>query len=500
MSDIRRQSIISSFVVYFGFALGFLNTYLFTKEGGFTQEEYGLTGIFIAIANVMYAVANLGMQTYIYKFYPYYRDNLPAEKSDLMGLVFLTSFIGFAIMLSAAIIFRDFVIQKYGTNSPKLITYYYWLFPFGFGLTLYSLLEAFAWQFRKTILTNYLREVQFRLFTTVLIILSFINIIPSFDLFIKLFSFTYLAIALILCVYLFRKKYLYINFSISKVTKKFRKKIMTLAGFTWGGGVILTIANMFDSLVIAAVLPQGLALTGVYTLAQNVASLMQAPQRGIISASVAPLSQAWKDKDFHKIKRIYHSSSINQLIFSTGMFVLIWINFSDGVFTFGLQKGYLDARNVFLFIGLMRIIDMGTGVNAQIIGTSTRWRFEFFSGIILLALALPLNYILTKNLGVIGPAVSNLIAFFVYNVVRYSFLLKEYGMQPFNLKSVYTIVLALAGYFICHYLFGNMQGFWWIVVRSLVFCIIFFSGVLLLRISPDILPVLTTVKNRLKKN
>ena len=76
MSTIRRQSIISSAIVYFGFALGFLNTYLFTREGGFSPAQYGLTGAFIAIANIMYSFANLGMQAYIYKFFPYYDDNL----------------------------------------------------------------------------------------------------------------------------------------------------------------------------------------------------------------------------------------------------------------------------------------------------------------------------------------------------------------------------------------------------------------------------------------
>ena len=70
MSQIRRQSIISSAVVYVGFAIGFFNTYLFTREGGFTQAEYGLTGIFVAIANIMYSFANLGMGSYIHKFYP----------------------------------------------------------------------------------------------------------------------------------------------------------------------------------------------------------------------------------------------------------------------------------------------------------------------------------------------------------------------------------------------------------------------------------------------
>ncbi|MBD0288871.1 MAG: lipopolysaccharide biosynthesis protein, partial [Flavisolibacter sp.] len=60
MSTIRRQSIISSVIVYFGFALGFFNTYLFTREGGFTKEEYGLTGTFIAIGYIMYSAASLG--------------------------------------------------------------------------------------------------------------------------------------------------------------------------------------------------------------------------------------------------------------------------------------------------------------------------------------------------------------------------------------------------------------------------------------------------------
>ena len=53
MSQIRKQSIISSVLVYIGFLIGFINTYLFTREGGFTQSQYGLTGIFVAVANIM---------------------------------------------------------------------------------------------------------------------------------------------------------------------------------------------------------------------------------------------------------------------------------------------------------------------------------------------------------------------------------------------------------------------------------------------------------------
>jgi len=498
MSNIRRQSIISSIIVYFGFALGFFNTWLFAREGGFSQTQYGLTGVFIAIANIIFAFANLGMHAYIHKFYPYYKDNLPPAKNDMISVALVVSFFGFFLMLLSGLIFKDLVIKKYGTNSPDLIKYYYWIFPFGFGLTIYSLLEAFAWQLKKSVVTNFLREVQFRALTTILIVLSLTGIIHNFDLFVKLFAFAYITIAAILLTYLVVTKQIHFTFSLSRVTKKFYKKIVALAAFVWGGGLVYSIANVFDTILIAAVLENGLAFAAIYTLAQNMASLIQAPQRAIISSSIGPLSQAWKNKDFDRLNRIYQRSSINQLLFSVGMFILIWINFTDGVFTFHLQENYLSARYVFLFIGLMRIVDMGTGVNSQIIATSTFWKFEFFTGIILFSLAIPLNYILTKSLGVPGTAISNLIAFSIYNIIRYLFLLKKFNMQPFNSKTFYTLALGVACYVICHYLFSQYRGFIWIILRSSVFILLYITGAVALKLSPDVLPVWQTVRKKVR--
>jgi len=497
MSQIRKQSIISSIVVYIGFAIGFLNTYLFTREGGFTQAEYGLTGIFIAVANIMYSFANLGMPAYVHKFYPYYNDNLPPKKNDQLTWAIVFSLLGFCLVIIGGILFKDLVIRKYGTNSPELVKYYYYIFPFGMGLTLFSILEAFAWQVKKAVASNFLREVMFRLLTTLLILLSFAGVLASFDLFIRIYSFTYLAIAFMLLGYLAWTKGISLTFSVSRVSKKFFKKVLTLISFVYGGNLVFTISLVIDTIIIAAVLPNGLALAGVYTLAQNIASLIQAPQRGIISSSVGALSQAWKDKDLKRINRIYHSSSINQLIFSTGMFALIWLNFADAVFTFHLQAGYIDARWVFFYIGLMRIIDMGTGVNSQIIGTSTFWRFDFLTGIILLSITLPLNYLLTKTYGVSGPAIANLITFTIYNIIRYWFLIKKFNLQPFTVKTLYTLVLAALCFAICHFLFKELHGFAGMISRSIVFLLLFISGTLMLKLSSDLLPVWQTLQKKL---
>ncbi|MEO7307246.1 MAG: lipopolysaccharide biosynthesis protein [Ferruginibacter sp.] len=490
MSQIRKQSIISSMVVYIGFAIGFFNTYLFTREGGFTQAEYGLTGIFIAIANIMYSVANLGMAAYISKFYPYYNDNLPKKKNDMLTWALFFSLLGFSLVLIAGILFKDLVIRKYGTNAPDLVRYYYYVFPFGLGLTLFSVLEMYGWQLKKSVFTNFLREIQFRLLTTILIILSLTGLIASFDTFIKIYSFTYLAIAGILLCHLIFTKHISFVFSVSTVSKKFFKKIITLISFVYGGSLVYTVSQVIDSIIIAAVLPNGLALVGVYTLAQNIASLIQAPQRGIISSSVGALSKAWKDKDMKRIRRIYHSSSINQLIFSVGMFALIWLNFSDAIPAFKMQAGYKEAMWVFFYIGMMRIIDMGTGVNSQIIGTSTYWRFDFITGMILLSITLPLNYILTKYYyGVMGPAIANLITFTIYNTIRYLFLIKKFNLQPFTVKTLYTIILGIVSFCSCYFLFENIHGFPGMVTRSVAFLLLFVTGTFLLKLSPDLIPV-----------
>ena len=496
MSTIRRQSIISSVIVYSGFALGAVNTLLYGR--GLTPDQYGLiTGAFVSIGNILYAVANLGTPAYITKFYPYYHDNLPTRKNDLLGRALFIAVAGFLLVTMAGILLKPLIVRKFGHNSAALVHYYYWLFPFTLGITLYSILESYGWQVKASILTNYLREFQWRLFNLVLVLLLFAGILTGFDIFIKLYAFSYLSIALILSVYLYRKGYLHLTLKTSLVTRRFLPKIRSLMALAWSGQVMFNLSFYFAAVVIASVVPGGLTAVGIFTFAQYVASLIQAPQRGLTSAAIGPLSRAWKEKDFGRIGRIYHRSVINQLIFSVGMFLLIGLNFRDGILTFGLKSDYLQALPVFWIIGLTRIVDMGTGVNTQIIGTSVYWRFDLFTGLILLVFTLPLNYWLAKKMGVTGPAIADLISFLLYNGIRFLFLYRRFGMQPFGRNSVYTLLLGAGTFLCCYWLFDSHQGFIWLVLRSATIIALYVSGVLLLRLSDDIAPVWNTVKKRL---
>src|SRR5437762_2816074 len=118
MSTIRRQSIVSSIVIYIGFAVGLLNIYLFTKQGLFTDQQFGLYNAFIAIATTMMAFSNLAMPAYISKFFPYYNDHLSAKKNDLLTWALTISTIGFLLVIVAGIVFKGLVIRKYVEHSP----------------------------------------------------------------------------------------------------------------------------------------------------------------------------------------------------------------------------------------------------------------------------------------------------------------------------------------------------------------------------------------------
>ncbi len=496
MSTIRRQSIISSVIIYFGFAVGLLNTYFFTKEGLFTEADYGLVTIFMSIATMMMAFASLAMPSYIFKFYPYYQDNLPLRKNDMITWSLLVGIVGFILVMIAGWFFKDLVIRKFGQNSPQLLVYYYWIFPMGLGLTIYSILEAYSWNLGKASLAIFLKEVQWRLLTTVLIVLFATNIIGDFSLFIKLYSFGYPAIAVTLFFYLIITKKISFTFRVSKVTRRFLKKILTLCSFVYAGVLIFTISRVFDTIVIASVLPDGIDKAGIFGIATLMTSVIQAPQRSIIAVSIPHLSKAWKDKNWTVIQKIYQRSSINLLIFSCGIFLLIALNYTEAIRTFGLKAVYLQGFTAFVFLGLSMVIDLGTGVNAQIIGTSTAWRFELASGIILLLLMLPLTYILAKQYDITGPAIASLVSITIYNIIRIAFLWKKFKLFPFTMKSVYTILLAATCYAICYFAFVNLNGLSGLVLRSLAFIVLYAGCITWFRLSPDIIPVIETIRKR----
>lgn len=497
MGSIRKQTIISSVLIYIGFLIGFVNQYLYTLNGSFTVEQYALTRIFFDFAQNMVAFGALGVIPVIYKFYPYYKDNLAQEKIDLMIWAMIAAVIGFIIVLTSGLIFQPYFVKKFIERSPLIVQYYYWMFPFAMGMLFFSVIEGFCWALQLSVISNFLKETVFRIITCILILLFYFKLI-SFQVFIYLFAFQFLAIFLFLFIYLIKTNNLHFNFSISRVTKKFWKKMLSMQVLLYGGTLIASIAATIDSFIIASIL--GLKAVGIFVFAQYIANVLQVPQRSIQAVSSSFLSRAWKDKNYPEINRIYSRSCINLLIMSLFLFGNIWLNVKEGITVLNIQNDYLDGMKVLFILSMVRVIDAGTGLNAMVINTSTFWRFDFISGVVLIGLRFPLTYYLIKQYGIVGSAIAELVAYGIYNFIRYEFLRRKFNMQPFNLKTVYVILLSLTAYGVCYFAFSQFSGWTSIFLNGIVFSVIMIGGVFYLKLTPDAMQLYHVVRNKWKKD
>jgi O-antigen/teichoic acid export membrane protein len=495
MAGIRKQTIQSSIIVYFGFLVGAFNMYFYSKNGSFTTDQFGLTRLLIDFAQNIFAFASLGTIPVLYKFYPYYKDNLPDKKNDLLTWVLVASIIGFVLITFTGILFQPYVVRKFSERSPLFIDFYYLVYPFSLGYLFFAVLEGYSWALQRTVVTNALKETVLRIITTVFILMYYFKLI-SFTQFMYFFSLLYLMIAGLLAIYLWRIHQLNITFAISRVTKKFIKKMIGLQFFVFGGICLNAIAITISGILIAS--KMGLTATAVYSLAAYVANLIEIPQRSITSISTGVLSRAWKDKDFNDINRIYHRSSINMLLLSLFVFGNVWLNVSQGIDILHIQNEYAAGLGVVFILGIAKIIDAGTGVNSVIIATSTFWKFEFFTGVVLLSLRIPLAYILIQRYGIIGPAYAELISQVVYNFIRYEFLRRKFNMQPFNTETLYTILLGVTAITGIYFLFFSMQGWIGIIVRSFLFSGTLIIGMFLLKLTPDAMQLVDAAKMKIQ--
>lgn len=496
MGNIRKQTIISSILVYIGFFIGAFNTYLYIKEGHFTAEQFALTRIFFDVGQNFYVFASLGFIPIIFKFYPYYKGHVDDKNNDLLSWALITSCIGFLLVLIVGYLLEPLVIRKFSARSILLVEYYYYIFPFALGMLLFSIFEGYCWALQKTIIPNFLKETGLRLITTVFIVLYYFHYI-SYHTFIVLFCTLFGLMAIILAGYLFYLKKLHFTLKASKVTKKMWRKILGMQSLIFGGMIIQALGQTMDSIFIASL--KGLGFAGVYTLALYAANFIQIPQRSMQSIATGIISQAWKDKNYAEINRIYQRSSINMLLMSLFIFGCILLNVENLFSVLHVQDNYSAAINLMIVLGLVRVIDAGTGVNGTIIATSTFWKFDFFSGVILLAIRLPLAYLMIKQYGIIGAAYAELISISLYNFIRFEFLRRKFNMQPFTAKTMISILTALVAFKLTQMLIVSTNSWANIISSTLLFSLTYITAIFYLHLTPDASQLWYKIKTFFKK-
>ncbi|MFY7965063.1 MAG: lipopolysaccharide biosynthesis protein [Chitinophagaceae bacterium] len=486
MQTLRKQTILSSIFMIMGFMFGGITILLYTKYGVLTKEEVGLTKIIIDFSQLAVAFSSLGLLPVLYKFHPYYNDNLPKNKNELLTIVFMGCLIGFSIFCAVGYFIKPIFVRKYSGNSPLVVDYYPYLFVFAFGMLLFSVFESLSFVRHRSIVSNFLKETALRLMTVLLLVVFYFlkqTQSMSFDTFISLYSMQMLLIFFILFFYLKQKGEIHFHFKIGIVTKRFWKKMLSMQSLLYSSLLITTLATVIDAFVLGA--KKGGATVGDFTIAQYGANLVSVPQKAIIGGSIGILTIAWKNKNFLEINRIYSRSCINLSLMVLFLFGNIWLNAIPLIDFLKIDPTWKLGMNTMFFICVARVIDASTGVNNLILGTSTYWRFDYITGIILLAIRVPTSFYFIDKFGLIGSAYSDILSMLIYNFIRYEYLRRKFNMQPFTYKNLLAILLAILAYYIAFYSCFSFSGFMGIALRGFIFSTVMIVGIFAFKLTPD---------------
>lgn len=482
MGIIQKQSIRSTVFIMIGFSIGAINMVLLAPKL-LSPAQLGLTRIITDVAITFATLCTFGALPVINKFFPFYKSYLPDKKNDLPLITLLICSCGFIIMCIAGYSMKDVIVRKFSERSALFVEYSYLVYPFAFFYLAYIWLESFGWSLKKGVISNTLREVGPRLLFTLLLILFALNVI-NLQTFIILFAGSYFIPALVLFFILKGTKEFHFKALSSSVTRRLGGRMVSFGLFLFGAQFLNLLSRTADAFILTSIAPRGLTDVAVFSIGTYVVTLMEVPQRSINAISIPILAESWKEKNLENISHVYSRSVTNLLIIGLTMFALILLNVHNLAIYMG--KNYAGIETVVFFIGIGKLVDLGTGANTQIIGTSNYWKVDFITNVIYTIVALPLNYILISHFGLMGAAYSTVISLCFYNFMRFGFLWYKFGFQPYRWKELLSVALAvIAGYitFQIPY-FSNIVVD--TVIRTLVFCSLFFPGVYFAGISTEV--------------
>ena len=478
MGIIIKQSIKGSIWSYVGVAIGFVTTaYLYTNY--LSTEMVGLFGLLLSYSVMFAQFSSLGINGVTSRLFPYFRDKENAHNGYLF-IAFLVAAIGFSLFIIAYLIFSPRFIESNIEKSKLFADHAYLLIPLTFFMLLYTVLDVYNKLLYNAVLGTFLQEFFQRVLIFTVVLIYAFGLINT-QLLILLFVAAAGAKGIYLLIYLIKKGEFNLKPKFGFITKKLKKEIISVALYSTLTGVGGSLVFNIDKIVINQIL--GLSSTGVYTVGFFFGILVLIPSRPLLRISGTLISDAWKRDDRKYILDIYSRSCINQFIIAAFLFGGIWINIDNILVILG--SDYEGVKWVIFFIGLANIVEMATGGNAQVIAYSKYYRVSLYFLIVLIVLVIVLMILLIPILGIVGAAIAIAISIFTNNLMRYVFIINKFNMQPFTSKFLLVPVVFGVAYFASSLLI-QMQLISDILIRSIIFTIIFGVLILLFKVSDDV--------------
>lgn len=493
MGIVINQSIKNSLSFYFGMFLGAISTvFVYPNVFNDQPDHWGLIQLIVAYSFIISTFSNFGVPKTFIRFFP-----IIENKSKFYFFSFLLITIGYLLFLILALFFEDWFF-KFISASPLLIDKFYLIYFMVLIISVYELFVSISRSNLNSTLPTFLNEAFLKSYSLIVLILHGLKIL-NFDQFLFFYVGGYSMKLIIIFISQINTKSINLIFSLRGI------KIIELIQFglfVIVGGASAMLVSRLDMVMIGKFM--GLKHVAFYSVAFYVGNAIRVPGRAVVAISAPIVSKAWKNNDLKLIKDIYYKSSINQLIIGGIFFVCVWLSVDD-IFSL-LPEKFSGGRLVVFFIGLSQLFNVAMGVNGAIILNSKYYRFDLYANLFLLAVTFLSNYLFIpdssplKELGIVGingAAFATALSIFLFNFIKFVFIYVKVKLHPFDIKTLYSILLLLFVYYVVDSLSLDFNPYLNILLNSSISLIIFVPILLYTKLSLELLSIYNNFKNRL---
>ena len=500
MGIVFRQSVKTAIVTFSGAILGALTIWLSTKYIQ-DKQQFGFTKTLTQQALTASQILLLGLSGTLFVYS--HRFEKEKRKQKLLLTVCLGLPLIFTLISTIAFfVLKGRILSQFQPEDQKLMaTYFSWL-PVYTVLFIYSIiLEQYLATHMKVAVSAFMREILLRLLNIVVILLFAFNYI-SFHTLVLSSILIYIVPILAYLILCFSTKEFGFTFDFKLFSKEEYKEIGHFAWYHFLLSISIILMSYLDLLLLPVYDKSGLVSVAVYSVAGFIISFLQLPSKAFLPATFSILTKAFNDNDQAKAKDIFVRSSLNILIPTIGIGILLACNLDNAVSIIGNGKNYAGITGVVLIMMVGQLINLSTGINDQVLSITKYYKFTFYLSLFLTAILFFLLRWLVPVYGVYGAAWSTTITIGVYNIAKYVFIYIKLNMQPYT-KSTLGVLLAgspaiAAGFFFPHFFkevhHMYLGSFADAAIRSFIILAIYVAMLLWLKPSNDLNQYVLSIK------
>lgn len=480
MGVVIRQSLITSVISYLGVVIGYFNL-LWLYPKALDADQIGLFRILQDIALLLVPFAQLGIGQSLVKYFPFFNKQEEGKRL-LLTFALSASIIGYGLFLVVYFVFQQQLLSIFSSNSPEVIHYFHIPLFLLFVLVIQNILENYARSLLKIVTINFIKDILIRLLSG-LAVLGYFFQLYDFGALLNCLIIIYSLSLLVFIGYLMAIGEFRFTLRLGMLDRPLLKKYLLYGIITVVAGAGSLIVLKVDSIMVTSML--GLAENGIYTTVFYIAVIIEIPRRVMAQIAHPLIANAFENQRLGEIHTIYQKSAINMLIIGMLFYIGIMANLENIFDIMPNGDTFRVGKIVVIAIGLGKLVDMASGLNGEIIVMSDHYKYNVLFVVLLAILNVVANFIFIPIYGLAGAAIASAFSLVCFNISKYIFIYRNYGMQPFSHNTIKALLVG-GGVYLLSMQLPQMETIVDIIVRSTAITIVFCWLIFVLEVSDDI--------------